>query len=358
METEDIQRLLEGIHRFCGPKTRIIIDAYSYLWKPILWLTQVLRLRRTTPIKNWLSLYDLHNILHLAGYEKITQGRFMLLPMYIPLLSSLANRILAHLPLISRLCLHEWIVARKSTPALDPATVSVSVIVPCRNERGTIESIAQRLPAMGKGTEIIFVEGHSKDGTLDEIKRVIAAMPEKNISCYVQDDIGKADAVRKGFAKAHGDILMIFDADATVTEHELPVFFNAIVSRKGEFINGSRLIYGMEHEAMWGLSLAANIFFSQFVSWLARQHMKDTLCGTKVMWRDDYQRIAACHHYWGHDPFGDFQLIFGAAKLHLKIIDVPVHYKSRTYGVTQISRFTHGWQLFFMCMRAMRALKV
>lgn len=228
----------------------------------------------------------------------------------------------------------------------------------CRNERGNVEAAVTRCPTMGKSTEIIFVEGHSRDNTLEEIQRVQKAYPEKNIRWYVQSGIGKGDAVRLGFAQAQGDILMILDGDLTAPPEELPKFFNALIDGNGEFINGSRLVYGMESGAMRILNLIANYCFGLGFSWLLGQPIKDTLCGTKVLFKSDYEKIEKNRAFFGDfDPFGDFDLLFGAAKLHLKIIDMPVHYKSRSYGTSQISRFKHGFLLLCMSFLALKKFK-
>lgn len=359
MEVEDIQEFFEQIRRFCDPKTKIVVDFYSQLWEPILWITQKLSLRRPTTLKNWLSPQDIINFLSLAGFEVITRDRYILLPTYIPLLSWLLNTFIAPIPLLNNLCLSQWIVARPVPEKRNSQDYSVSIIIPCRNERGNVEPAVLRCAAMGKKTEIIFVEGHSKDNTLEEIKRVQQAYPEKNIRWYVQSGIGKGDAVHLGFEKATGDILMIQDADLTAPPEELPKFFNALIDGKGEFINGSRLVYGMESGAMRILNLMANYCFALGFSWLLGQPIKDTLCGTKVLFKRDYEKIVKNRAFFGNfDPFGDFDLIFGAAKLNLKIIDMPVHYKNRSYGTTQISRFRHGFLLLGMSFIALRKFKL
>jgi glycosyltransferase involved in cell wall biosynthesis len=239
-----------------------------------------------------------------------------------------------------------------------PEQVTVSVIIPCRNERGNIDGAVRRLPSLGAHTEVIFVEGHSRDGTLEECHRVKAAYPERTISVLVQDGMGKGDAVRRGFAEAQGDVLMILDADLSVPPEELTKFFEAIVEGKGEFINGSRMVYPMERDAMRFLNYLGNKFFSRAFTYVLEQRLRDTLCGTKVLWREDYEKIAAGRAYFGEfDPFGDFDLLFGAAKLNLKIVEIPIHYRDRTYGTTQISRFRHGWLLLKMTVYAMRRIK-
>ena len=235
----------------------------------------------------------------------------------------------------------------------------MSVIIPARNERGNIETAVRRTPRLGSGTEIIFVEGNSNDGTAEEIERVIAAYPDRQITHIPQGDgRGKGDAVRKGFAAARGDILMILDADLTVAPEELPKFYNALMSGHGEFVHGSRLVYPMQKQAMRSLNIVANKFFSIAFTYLLEQRFKDTLCGTKVLFAQAYRQIAANRSYFGDfDPFGDFDLIFGAAKLNLKIVEIPIRYYARIYGTTNISRFKHGWLLLQMSAFAMRKLK-
>jgi glycosyltransferase involved in cell wall biosynthesis len=262
------------------------------------------------------------------------------------------------MPFFWKLSLNEILVARPLITRKKPEETTCSVIIPCRNEKGNIEQAVLRTPDMGKHTEIIFVEGHSQDGTLEECQRVKDKYPKKDIKVLVQDGTGKGDAARKGFSYAKNDVLMILDADLTVPPADLPKFFATIVSGKGEFINGSRLVYQMEKQAMRFLNLIGNKFFSRAFTYLLEQRIGDTLCGTKVLWREDYMRIAAGREYFGDfDPFGDFDLLFGAAKLNLKIVEIPIRYRGRTYGATQISRFRHGLLLFKMALFALWKIK-
>lgn len=357
METDDIQQFLLSLQRFCHARTRIIIDFYSSLWEPVLWLSQRLALRRPTSLKNWISVNDMKNFLTLTDFETVTHQREMLLPFNIPGLSWLCNTLLAHIPLINRLCLNNIIVARLKKG--EKKEYSVSVVITCKNERGNIVDAVQRCPQLGSSTELIFVDGHSVDGTYEEIKRVAAHYPEKNIRYFVQEGKGKGTAVHQAFARATGDILMIQDGDLTAPPEELPKFYNALVENKGEFINGSRLVYGMEDQAMRFLNLIANYLFACGFTWLLGQPIKDTLCGTKVLFKKDYEKIRANKAFFGDfDPYGDFDLLFGAAKQNLKIIDVPVHYKRRTYGTSQISRFSGGVLLLRMSWVAFRKFKM
>lgn len=359
MEVYDIQSLFEHVQRFCTSGTRIVIDSYSHLWEPILWLLQKWGMRRPTELKNWISKADLKSFLELAHFDTVTDGNQLLFPVYIPFISSWLNAWIALVPFINNLCLNQWVIARPKTGLQPQRPLRVSIVIPCKNERGNIEDAVLRCPAMGEWTELLFVDGHSQDGTLAEIQRVAEKYPEKRIRYYVQPNSGKGDAVRFGFDKAEGDILMIQDADLTAPPEELPKFFNALVNGHGEFINGSRLIYGMEDKAMRFLNLIANYLFGVGFSWLLGQRIKDTLCGTKVIYKQDYKRIQQNRDYFGDfDPFGDFDLLFGAAKQNLKIVDMPVHYKARTYGTSQIRRFHAGMLLVRMFLVAFKKFKL
>ncbi|MBF0489145.1 MAG: glycosyltransferase family 2 protein [Candidatus Omnitrophica bacterium] len=353
---KDIQAYLQDLRRYCHKDTRVIIEYYSYLWQYLLKLGETIKIKRPEKIQNWVTWQDIFNFLRLAGYEPIKQDRCTLFPFYIPLISYLTNKYLAKLPIFNALTLNHFIIARPLFESQQE--YSSTILVPCRNERGNIEAAITRTPEFGTHQEFIFVEGHSQDGTYEEVERIIKLYPNKDIKLFRQTGKGKGDAVRLGFDKAQGDILMILDADLTVPPEDMPKFYEAIRSGKGEFINGCRLVYPMEDEAMRLLNLIANKCFGLFFSWLLGQRFKDTLCGTKVMFKHQYQELVANRHYFGDfDPFGDFDLIFGAVKLNLKVIELPIRYKSRQYGTTQIQRFRHGLLLLRMCAFAMKKIK-
>jgi glycosyltransferase involved in cell wall biosynthesis len=307
--------------------------------------------------QNWLAPHDIINLMSLSGFERIKQSSCILFPLNLPGFSAWINRYLVHFPILKWFALTNFYVAgpyrvkRKGEP-------SVSVVVPARNEAGNIENILRRIPELGSKTEIIFVEGHSKDGTFETIKEAVLRFPEKDVLFFQQTGKGKGDAVRLGFEKATGDILMILDADMTVPPEDLPRFVAAMVSGDGDFINGVRLVYPMEDQSMRFFNILGNKFFSLAFSWVLGQPIKDTLCGTKVLWRSDYEEIAKNRSYFGEfDPFGDFDLLFGAAKLNLRITEMPIRYRSRTYGDTNIDRWRHGWLLLKMVFFAARRIK-
>jgi len=349
----DVQRVIEGLKRLSTPRTRIILNFYSRLWQLTLSTAQALNLATTNLYQNWLTREDVNSLLNLAGFETIRTSQEILWPLP---LGGLANRFLVRLWPFNHFALSNLVIARP-IPEREKEP-KVSVVIAARNEAGNIKSIFERVPQMGSETEIVFVEGHSKDETFATIEREIASHPSTPGLLLKQPGVGKADAIRVGFEKATGDILMILDADLTVPPEDLPRFYEALVSGTGEFINGVRLVYPMEKEAMRTLNFIGNKFFSMAFSWLLGQSIKDTLCGTKVLYKKDYELIAANRSYFGDfDPFGDFDLIFGAAKLNLKIVDLPIRYRERTYGSTNISRWKHGLLLLRMVAFAARRIK-
>lgn len=357
---EDVQKAFEQLHKVSNDKTKVVVTYYSFLWESILNIAEKLHLKMPQPIQNWLSSKDIENLLELANLEVIKKGTFLLLPIDIPILSDFFNRFLARLPLLKDLSLVSYFVVRRKPNIHSDKEYSVSVIIPARNEMGNIEQAVIRTPIIGKWMEFIFIEGHSKDDTAQEIKRIIKKYHGKRLIKLINQGrgMGKADAVRRGFDKAKGDILMILDCDLTVRPEELPKFYQAIKIGKGEMIQGSRLVYPMEKQAMRLLNIFGNKIFGLVFSWLLDQQIKDTLCGTKVLFREHYLQIRENRSYFGDfDPFGDYDLIFGASKLNLKIVEIPIRYQDRTYGETNISRFKHGWLLLKMTLFAAKKIK-
>ena len=351
----DITEAFSSIKKLCHDRTRVIISFTSYLWEPVMKLGELFGLKQRQPVQNWLSSNDIQNLLHLSGYETITIEKKILLPKWLPGVTWFCNRLLANLPLIRDLDMIRIITARPVRQR--EKDYSVSVILPAKNEKGNIEMAINRIPVFGKSREIIFVEGSSSDGTYDEMIRIQRKYPDQNIKVVKQTGKGKGNAVREGFDVATGAILMILDADLTTPPEDLSKFYQALASNTGELINGCRLVYPLEKQSMRTLNLIANKLFGVFFSFLLGQPLKDTLCGTKVLFKSDYEVIKDNRHYFGDfDPFGDFDLLFGASKANMKIIEIPVRYQERIYGSTQISRFRHGWLLLRMSLYAVRKL--
>lgn len=353
----DVQALLSLLKTVSTPHTRLHLNFYNGLWRPWLALGVALGAKARSPECNWLAPQDVRNLLGLAGWEIIAAQPRLLCPLNIPIIEPLLNQFVA--PLLPWFCLTHFMTARTAgTAAVSDKALTVSVIVPARNEAGNMPVMLDRIPEMGGGTEIVFVEGGSKDNTWEEIQKIVANPCGRRVLAIQQTGRGKGNAVREGFAIATGDILMILDADLTMPPEDLPKFYEAIASGKAEFANGCRLVYPMEKQAMQFFNLCANKFFGMAFSWLLGQSLKDTLCGTKVLHRSDYDKIAANRSYFGDfDPFGDFDLLFGASRLNMKITDIPIRYRDRTYGETNIQRWRHGLLLFQMLAFAARKLK-
>ncbi len=358
----DIQAVFEELHKVCRNETKIIITYYNIFWEPLIKLAEFAGIKKRGPKQSWISRKDLANLLYLSGFEAYRQNASMLFPFYIPLISPFLNKFLSRLPFFNWFALNHYTFATPMSTVTEEeakSLYSTSVLIPARNESGNIENAILRMPDFGKHIEIIFVEGNSTDDTWEKIQEIQKKYANTHdIKILQQPGKGKGDAVRAGYNIASGDILMILDADLTVPPEQLPKFYNAIALNKGGFINGTRLIYPMEKNAMRFLNTLGNKFFSLAFSWLLEQPVKDTLCGTKVMFRKDYLKLAANRSYFGDfDPFGDFDLMFGAFKLNLKIIDMPIRYQERIYGDTNISRFKHGLLLLKMWWFALFKIK-
>jgi ubiquinone/menaquinone biosynthesis C-methylase UbiE len=355
----DVQAVFEQLKNLATPRTRIIINTYSRLWEQPLRWAERLGLSQPKLQQNWLTVEDITNLLYLANMEVISHWEEILWPLPTPFLDTIINQFIVKIKPFNALALTNFIIARPITVinSNGPEPL-VSVVIPARNEAGNIRQIVARVPEMGRGTELVFVEGHSNDNTYEAIESEIARIPEARWKLFRQTGKGKGDAVQFGFTKAEGEIFIILDADLTVPPEDLPRFYEALRSGRGEFVNGVRLVYPMDDNAMRFFNLVGNKFFSIVFSWLLGQSIKDTLCGTKALWKDDYEKLSKNRAYFGNfDPFGDFDLLFGAAKLNLKIIDLPIRYRERVYGTTNIERWTQGWLLLKMVIFAARRIK-
>ena len=353
-DTVDILRAFEHVHEHCTEDTQLVVINYNHLWQPVLEFASKIGLRSQFVEPNWVSENDIRNFLKLAGFQPVRKHRLMLFPVRVPLLSSILNDFLGRLPGLRRLCLMQVIVARPMQKPRSEEELTVSVVVPCRNEAGNVQPAVERLPRMGSDTEIIFCDDKSTDGTADEVRRMQALYPDREIRLVEGPGMGKAENVWTGFRAARGDVLMILDADLTVMPEELPVFFRALVNSPGSFVNGCRLVYPMREGAMKFANMVGNKVFGVVFSFLLDQRIKDTLCGTKVLWGKDWERMERNLGKWGiRDLWGDYELLFGASKLHLEVVEVPVHYQERIHGVTKMTRvFSNGLRMLRICWYA------
>jgi SAM-dependent methyltransferase len=357
----DVQGTFEALQSVCHARTRVLIYSYSRLWQPLLRLAEAIGLKYRQPPEAWLPPEEVKNMLWLADFEVVRADRAIVFPAGVPWFADMLNRWVGRLPPFDLLSLMYGLIARPAAhrhAGSRPSHPSVSVVIPCRNEAGHVGTLLERLPDLGPNSEFLFVEGNSTDDTEAVLRQAIARNPSRPLRLLKQAGKGKGDAVRLGFAHARGEVLLILDSDMGVAPEDVPKFLEALTRGKGEFVNGSRMVYPMEGRAMRFLNLLANKAFALLFTWLLGQQLRDTLCGTKALYREDYERIAANRAYFGDfDPFGDFDLLFGAARLNLRIVDLAVRYHERSYGTTNISRFRHGWLLLRMSLFAARKLK-
>jgi len=359
-EIPDLLKLFSEIRKLCKPETRVVQVTYNYLLAPVVKLSGALGLAPKHPVQNWLTRYDFLNVFTLAGFDQVREGYDMVMPFRVPLLSDWVNRYTPAIPFMKPFCMLYYSVARPMHLEMPIANPTVTVCVPCKNEEGNVPGLAERIPEMGGGTEIIFVDDRSTDGTAAAVDQAIQRYPDRNIRMVKGPGVNKGAACRAGFAEARNDILMILDADMTVMPEDLPAFYDAIVSGKGEFINGSRLVYPLEGGAMKFANILGNKAFALLFSYVLSQRLKDTLCGTKVIWRNDYEKILESRRHFGEvDKWGDYDWIFGAARHNLKIIELPVHYRERVFGETKMTkRFKNAWTMLKMCYAAFTRLKL
>ena len=359
-DTVDVLQALRNLRPLCHRHTRILVTTYNRLWEPLVTFAEWVGMKVPRTEQNWLSITDIRNLLKLAGFEALETHRIVLLPKYLPLISGFLNRFCARLPFLSKLCMTQVVVARMLLPAVLPEELTVSVIIPCKNEKGNVEDAVRRIPHLAARTELIFCDDKSTDGTAEEVLRLQSLYPQKNIRLEHGPGVCKSRNVWTGFDAAIGDILIILDADLTTIPEELPYFVDVIVSGQAEFVNGSRLVYPVPKGAMNEANMLGNKFFSVAFTYLLGQRVKDTLCGTKVLWRSDWQRIKPTLGSWGtEDRWGDYELLFGAAKLNLKILDLPVHYQERIHGSTKMTKvFRNGLVMLRMCWHGFLKLKL
>jgi SAM-dependent methyltransferase len=359
-DTVDVLQALQNLKPLCRRHTRLLVTTYNHLWEPLVTFAEWIGMKVPRTEQNWLSTSDIRNIMKLAGFEALETHRIVLFPKYVTLLSTFLNRFCARLPFLNRLCMTQVVVARLLPPSVPKEELSVSVIVPCKDEKGNVEDAVRRMPQLGRETEIIFCDDQSTDGTAEEVMRVRASYSHKQIRLKKGPGICKSKNVWTGFNAATGDILMILDADLTTMPEQLVYFLEVIASGQAEFVNGSRLVYPVPKGAMNTANMVGNKLFSVAFTYLLGQRVKDTLCGTKVLWRSDWERIKPMLGSWGtEDRWGDYELLFGAAKLNLKILDLPVHYQERIYGSTKMTKvFYNGLIMLKMCWHGFLKLKL
>lgn len=348
-EDLDIEATLASIRSRLTRLSRVAVVLYNPYFRGVFWLANKLGLRKGPVPSTFVTREALAALAKLSGYEVVQVKPTGYSPFRLLGVGDLINWAMPMMPLMRWLGCAAIVILRPVAATVPP---SLSIVIPCRNEKGNIEAALQRLPAFPAPVEVIFIEGHSSDGTWQEVQRVTVEYGSRMaVSSYQQTGRGKSDAVRLGFSKAKHELVTILDADLTMPPEMLPRFYNAYCSGLADFINGTRLVYPMEGEAMRFLNRLGNVFFAKALSFVLDNRVNDSLCGTKLLRRDDYARMVRWRGDFGDvDPFGDFELLFPAAILGLGIVDVPVYYRARSYGATNIHRFRHGFMLLRMTL--------
>ncbi len=349
----DIWRVFKNLENFTEEGSRVIITTVNPIWDSIFMVLERWKLKMPEGPHNFLFKADIINLLKLFGYEIEQDGLFLLLPVYIPFISTLINRYLCRLPLIKNFSLVQYIIAKKTEKETNDRELSCSIIIPCFNEAENVAECLRRIPQIGKFTEIIFVNDGSNDGTAEIVKGLVQESQRVKLISYSPNK-GKAHAIKAGFDISMGDVLMILDADMTVMPEDLEKFFWAISIPEVDFVNGTRMVYPLEKEAMRGLNRLGNKIFSFLFTWLLGQRITDTLCGTKAILKEIYHKI----NMTKYDQWGDFDLLLNAAELRLRIVEMPVRYKRRLKGESKMRPFKHGFKLLLRCLIGFKELKL
>lgn len=353
-ESHDICTLLRSVRSVCTPATRLIIYQHNYLWQGVIALAERLKIIEKGATQNWISVRDLSAALNGMGFQVVRSFRQMLCPFRFGGLGRLINGVATLLPVLDFFNLNQYIVARPvgAAAAAEKKYSSLSIVLTVRDERGNIEPVVKTLPAICPDQEILFVEGHSSDGTREEIERVMGLYPEKNIRVMSQPGKGQGDAIRTGFRAARGDVIILYEGDGTSLPEDIRFFYDALDSGRFEFVEGSRFIYPFDERSMPLLNKVGNIFFARWFSWFLGQHTTDVLSGIKAISKKEFATI---DEHWGFmgldDPFGDFELLYGAFRFGLTCCEIPMHYQPRTYGVSKSRVFRHGAYLLRMAAR-------
>lgn len=339
----DIYLFLEKLNNLLEDNGKLILSSVNTRWGNLLKIAELLGLKSKTNNFSYIHLNKIEKISNGAGYDLIETITRQFIPFKFLYLGNIINKILELLLFYFKFGVKTYIVLRKIS--IREKSLSKTIIIPAKNEEGNLEELVSRIPKF-ENCEIIFSIGESSDRTLEVSKKIIDKNSDFNIKLIEQSKNGKANAVWEAIALSSGDVLAILDSDLSVDPETLKDFFKIIESNSADFVNGTRLVYEMEKGSMRIINKLGNRVFQYLIGKIINEDLTDSLCGTKVFKKDLIKKI-----FWWQDnfnlkdPFGDFDLIFAASYTGQKILEYPIHYRTRKYGTTQISRFRDGFKL-------------
>lgn len=345
----DVWDMMDSLKPAIREHTLLVISTNNPLWAPLLRLASKLGLRFPESPRNFITNKDICSVLHLQGFDIVEEGLTLPVPKRIPIIGTLINAIVPEVPVLRFVSSLQYIAAR---PRIPRPPLSCSVVIPCHNEADNIQECLRRVPNFGAWTEIVVVDDGSTDETCQRVKEMMATDSRVRL-VVLEKNQGKANAVRAGFQAANGDVLMILDADMAVTPEELAKFLTPLQEGTADFVNGTRLIYPMQGKAMRVANFLGNKGFCFLASKVIRQRVSDTLCGTKAFLKRDFVRMPL----GGAERWGDFDLLFGAARLKLRILEIPVHYTERRARKSKMRVMIDGWYFLWACLSGWRNLR-
>lgn len=347
---DDLHVLFESINELLTENGVLLITSINTKWKIPLKLLEILNLKEKTKQFSHIHNKKFENIAAGVGFELISSKTRQFLPFKLFKIGNIFNKILEIIFFNFRLGIKSYILFRKNNKFFNQMTKSI--IIPAKNEEGNLKKLVDRIPKT-LNTELIFSIGESKDKTLEIALEIQQNNKDFNIKVFEQSKNGKANAVWEAVEKSNGEIIAILDSDISVDPEELVNFYEIIENNYADFVNGTRLIYEMEKGSMRFINRFGNRMFQYLIGKIINEPITDSLCGTKVFKKSLLKNIFWWQKtYKLNDPFGDFDLLFSASYSGAKILEYPIHYRARTYGNTQISRFRDGYKLIIYLIKS------
>ena len=342
---DDVFALLNIVSNLLTIDGKLIISSINTKYLILSRTLEFLKLKDSNENTSYIHVKKIRNITSGVGLEYQKFYTKQLFPFSFFYVGNVINKIMEIISFQLNLGIKTYIIFRPAI--ITNSKNSKSIIIPAKNEEGNLVELVSRIPKF-ENTEIIFSYGKSKDNTLKVMKQITQSNKLFKFKLVKQTKNGKANAVWEALNVVENDLIAILDADISVDPETLSDFFDIIEKNNADFVNGTRLIYDMEKNSMRFLNRIGNRFFQFFISKIIKEALTDSLCGTKVFKKSYLNDLYFWQNIFGKkDPFGDFDLIFAAAYSGQKIVEMPIVYRERKYGTTQIARFKDGFKLLF-----------